>query len=70
MNEINQTTRIFDIAKKLWDRYQIAVMQERPFLPFVFPCRAEARPEWAEAYLFHFQTFRPIHAFTLPRIDD
>ena len=24
-----------------------------PFWPFFFPCRAEARPEWAEAYLFY-----------------
>jgi len=34
MNEIKQTTRIFDIFKELWDRYPFALMQERPFLRF------------------------------------
>jgi len=28
------STRIFDIFRELWDRYPIAVMQERPFFRF------------------------------------
>jgi hypothetical protein len=43
MNEINQTTRIFDNSKKLWDRYQIAVMQERPFLAHFLPLSGRSR---------------------------
>jgi hypothetical protein len=38
----NQTTRIVDNSKKLWDRYQIAVMQERPFFIFFLPDRVAA----------------------------
>lgn len=57
MNEINQTTRIFDISKKLWDRYQIAVMQERPLLALFLPLLGRSQTRMGGSLSCNFQVF-------------